>query len=98
MKRIALLGEFSNIRTAHCHERGDRTLRRSTWSFSDGGMDFNVDAGMFERCVAIWVAPGSPYKRSRSDPVGHPVRARAQDPVLRNVWGLSAHRARVRSQ
>jgi CTP synthase (UTP-ammonia lyase) len=65
MKRVALLGEFTP--TFKPHIATNQAIQHSVdalglavsadWISTD-----EIDAGLFERFAAIWVAPGSPYK------------------------------------
>jgi CTP synthase (UTP-ammonia lyase) len=65
MTRIALLGEFSP--TFRPHLATNEAIQHCVAAFglsvtTDWISTRDIEAGLFERCGAIWIAPGSPYK------------------------------------
>ncbi len=65
MRPIALLGEFTPTFTPHLATT--RAIQHSAAALgltvaADWVSTDDIDAGLFDRCAGIWVAPGSPYK------------------------------------
>ena len=65
MKTVALLGEFTP--TFKPHIATNRAIQHSAASLglpisADWVSTDDIDASLFDRFAAIWVAPGSPYK------------------------------------
>jgi CTP synthase (UTP-ammonia lyase) len=101
MRYIALLGEYDSTFTPHVatgnairHSSAVlRTAIEGEWVSTQ-----DIDESLFSRYSGLWVTPGSPYKNLERTIWALEHARKNNVPLFRDMWRISAHGARVRSQ